>query len=105
GFIKQPARAKVSDERGDWFVHAGAFFGETLTDVLAVVGAVEIPAPVEQLDETNALFDEPAGEQAVIGEAGLAGSCAISLEQALGCVPLEMRTTKPGRFSFSVPRP
>ena len=47
------------------------------------LGAVEVPAPVEELHEAHALLDQPAGEQAVVGEARLARLGAVGLERLL----------------------
>ena len=46
-----------------------ALLGQAVADVLARAGAVEVPAPVEELHEAHALLDQPAGEQAVVREA------------------------------------
>jgi len=43
-----------------------------------------IPAPVVELNETHAAFDEAAGQQAVVGEAEFAGLGAVHLVDGLG---------------------
>ena len=45
-------------------------------------GAVEVPAPVEELHEAHALFDQPPGQQAVVGEARLARLRAVGFERS-----------------------
>ena len=47
---------------------AGRRFSKSLLEVLAGA-AVAVPVGVVELDEAHAALDEPAGEQAVVGEA------------------------------------
>jgi hypothetical protein len=39
---------------------------------------------VVELDEAHAALDQPAGEEAVVGEGGLAGFRAVEVERGLG---------------------
>ncbi len=80
GVFQQAALFEVLDEGGHGFVGGGHFGGETIRDTGASAGAVEVPAPVEKVDEAGALLDEAAGEQAVVGEGGLAGFGAVGFE-------------------------
>src|SRR5262249_50964623 len=47
--VEQAALLEVLEEGGDGSVHRGALLRQTVADVLAGTGAVEVPAPVEQL--------------------------------------------------------
>ena len=49
-----------------------ALLRQAVHDVVAGAGAVHVPAPVEELHVAHALLDQPAGEQAVVGERRLA---------------------------------
>ena len=80
GFIEHPTLAEVLEEGGHGTIHGGALLRETVADVLAGTGAVEVPAPVEELHVADALFDETTCEKAVVGEAGFAGFGAVGLE-------------------------
>ena len=71
--LQEAAALEVGDQRGDGTVHRRASADQVVADVLTGIGAVEVPAPVEELHEPNALLDQAAGEQAVIGEARRAG--------------------------------
>ena len=62
-------------------VRAGHFARQTVADVLVGAGAVEVPAPVEELHVADALLDKPAREHAVVGKAGIAGLRAVSLQE------------------------
>ena len=58
-----------SDQQGrDRPVDLPALLGQVLDDVVAGAGAVAVPAPVEELDVAHAALDQPAGQQAVVGE-------------------------------------
>ena len=80
GVIEHAALLEVVEQCGDGAVGFEAFFGEGGFEVVAVLGAVDVPAPVEELDEADALLGEAAGEEAVVGEGGFAGFCAVGFE-------------------------
>src|SRR5437867_1711721 len=77
--VEQAALPKIGDQRRDGPVHGRALLRQTIADVFSGTGAVEIPAPIEQLHITDALFYEPAGQQTVVGEAGLTWLGAVRL--------------------------
>ncbi len=77
GVLEESTLPEVADEGGHRLVHGGALFGESVADVLLGIGSVEIPAPVEELHEANALFKQSPGKEAVIGEAGAAHGGAV----------------------------
>src|SRR5438067_2018809 len=64
--VKQAAPLEVADQGGDRPVHGAALVHQALADVLAGPGAVEVPTPVVELHEADALLDQPAGQQAVV---------------------------------------
>ncbi len=57
-----------------------------MDDVVVLAGAVRIPSPIEQLDETHAGFAETPGQQAVIGKRSTGGIRAVHAEDGLGFV-------------------
>jgi hypothetical protein len=70
--VEQTTLAEVADERGHRPVGAGHLLRQAVTDILARSGAMEVPAPVEELHEAHPLLEQAAAEQAVVGKAGLA---------------------------------
>ena len=80
GVIEHAALAQVADQGGDGFVGAAHFVGQAAANVFAGAGAVEIPSPVEEVDEAHALFEQSSAEQAVIGKAGLTGHSAVGFQ-------------------------
>src|SRR5262245_52771615 len=66
--VEHAARLEIRDKSGDGPIHAATLVRQAVANVLARAGAVEVPAPVVKLDEAHALLDEPAGQQAIIGE-------------------------------------
>jgi hypothetical protein len=78
GVIEEAAFLKVFEERCDGSVDLFGFIGQGIEDA-----AVMVPALVEELDKADAAFDESAGEEAVVGEARLAGLGAIHFVNAL----------------------
>ena len=81
--VEQTALLQLADERGDGLVGSRHFASEAVLDFLVRIRAVEVPAPVEKLHETHALFEQAAREQAVIGKARLARFRAIIVEHLL----------------------
>ena len=79
--LEQAAFLEVVDERHHRFVGRGHLGRQSVADVFLRAGAMEVPAPVEEVDEAYALLDEPTGEQAVVREAGLARLGAVGLER------------------------
>lgn len=79
-FLKQSPLFEISDECGDGTVHRAALLGEAIADVFGRIGAVEIPAPIEQLYIANPLFNQAAGEEAVVTEGGFTQFDSVSLE-------------------------
>ena len=65
---------------------------QAVDDVVAGAGAVDVPAPVEELHVAHAVLDQPAGEQAVVGERRRA---------RLGAVHLEHRASARGEMSIT----
>ena len=72
--VEHPAELQIADQGGDGLVHAAALVDQPLADVLAGAGAVEVPAPVEQVHEAHALLDQPAGRMKVYVNGLEAGS-------------------------------
>lgn len=81
GVFEQAALFEVFDEGSDGFVGGGHFFGETVGDAIVGSGAVEVPSPIEQVNKACALFDQAAGEKAVVGKGRFAGFGAVSFER------------------------
>ena len=81
--FEQATLPKVADERGHGLVCGTHFSAEPVADVLAVVGAVEVPAPIKELHETHPLLEQTAGQQAVVGKAGVARLGAVIGENVL----------------------
>ena len=79
-FLQKTALFEVFDKSGDGFVHSGAFFGQAFGEAGSFAGAVEIPAPVKELNETDAGFGQASGQQAVVGKAGSAGLSAVGFK-------------------------
>ena len=61
GVIKHTALLEVLDQGGDGFVHGGALVSEAVADACTGAGAVEVPAPVKELNKAHALLTEAAG--------------------------------------------
>ena len=80
GVIQQSALAQILEQRGDGPIHRRAFLCQPVTNVFSGIGAVEVPAPVEELHVTHALFDQPTGEQAVVRETRFSRLRAVSLD-------------------------
>jgi hypothetical protein len=80
GVFQETALFEVFDEGGNGFVGLRHFVGEAFGEAGAFAGAVEVPAPVEEVDEAGAAFDEAAGEEAVVREGGFAGFGAVGFE-------------------------
>src|SRR3954462_3710945 len=78
--IKQTALLQIFNERGGWFIGARAFSSEAIADVFVFICAVEIPTPIKKLNVAYALFDEAAGEQAIICETGFAWLRSVRLK-------------------------
>ncbi len=68
GVIEKSALFEVLEEGGDGLVDLAAFDGEFVDEVVTFSGAVDVPSPVEELNEADALFGEASGEKAVVGE-------------------------------------
>jgi hypothetical protein len=66
--VQHPPLLQVGQQRGHRPVHVVALARQGGHDVVALAGAVDVPAPVEELHEPHAALDEPPGEQAVVGE-------------------------------------
>ncbi len=77
GFIEQAALLEVEQERRRGAVGLVAPVDEPVQQPFARAGAVGIPSPVKQLHEPHPAFDEPARQQAVVGEGGLARFGAV----------------------------
>src|SRR5215831_10612249 len=71
--IQQPASSQVTDERRHRLVHSRALFRQTVGNTFTFVSAVEVPAPVKELNKPDAFFEQPSGEQAIVGKTGFAG--------------------------------
>ena len=78
--VQQAALLEVFDEGGDGLVGGSHLGGEAGGDAAALAGAVEVPAPVEEVHKAHAFFHQAAGEQAVVGEAGFAGLGTVGLD-------------------------
>ena len=81
GVVEQAALFEVEDQGGAGLVDVLADFVEVVVEVLAGA-AVGVPVGVVELDEADAALDEAPGEQAVVGERGLAGLGAVEVEGA-----------------------
>ena len=71
--VEQAALLQILDQGRDRLVHRRAFLRQTILDVRFALGAVEIPAPIEELHEPHSLLGQPPGEQAVVGKTGPPG--------------------------------
>src|SRR5262245_14632057 len=71
--VEQSARFQIANQRRDRTVHRRATVGQPGLDVLAGAGAVEVPTPVEQVNEADALLDEAPRQQTVVRQARSAG--------------------------------
>ena len=76
--VEQAALLQVLDQRRAGLVGVLAILLEIRHEV-----AVLVPRLVEQLDEPDAPLDQPAGEQAVVGERRLAWLGAVHVEDVL----------------------
>ena len=74
--VEQPALLQIRDQRGAGLVGVLAVLLEILDEV-----AVLVPRLVEELHEADAALDQPAGEQAVVGEGWLAGLGAVHVQR------------------------
>lgn len=83
-FIEQPPLFKITNERRDGTVHRGALVRQSIRQPGIGGSSMEIPAPVEELDEADPLLHETPGEQAIIGERSGARLRAVILEDVLG---------------------
>ena len=70
--VEKPALLEVLDQGGDRLVRFLAAIHQAVADVVRLVVAVLVPAPVVKLDEADAALDQPARQQAVVGERFLA---------------------------------
>ena len=66
--IEQAALLEVLDQAGVGAVDLLHLDREDGGNVLAGADAVMVPAPVVELHEAHAAFDQPAGQQTVVGE-------------------------------------
>ena len=66
--LEQPAPLEVRQQGRDRPVDFLALLGQVLDDVVAGTRAVAIPSPVEELNVAHPSLEQPAGQQAVIGE-------------------------------------
>src|SRR5262245_5279536 len=71
GLFEQPTLLEIADEGGRRLIRLATQPREPGGDVV-IAATVVVPAPVVELDETDAPFHEPPGEEAVVGEGGLA---------------------------------
>ena len=85
GVVEQAALLEVLDQGRRGLVRLRHLLGEAIADVFGGIRAVEVPAPVEEVDEADALLNEATCEQAVVGEAGFAGLGAIVSQTAARC--------------------
>ena len=76
--VEQPALLQVLDQRGAGLVGVLAVLLEVVDQV-----AVLVPGLVEDLHEPHAALDQPAGQQAVVGERRLARLGAVHVEDVL----------------------
>src|SRR5215213_11310204 len=70
--IQQSSLLQIANQRRDRLVGPCHLLGQAIANILLRIRAVEIPAPVEQLDKTHALLEQPPAEHAIVGEARLA---------------------------------
>ncbi len=80
GVLEQTALLEVADQRCHRPIGGRHLLGEAVGEAAGRAGAVEIPAPVEELDEPHALLDQAARQQAVVGKARLARLGAVGLK-------------------------
>ena len=67
-FVEQAAGLQVVDQGRDRLVDLATLAGEGVHEVIVFARAVHVPAGIEQLHEPHALFDEPPGQEAVVGK-------------------------------------
>ena len=79
GFIEQPALFEVLDEGGGGLVGGAAIAFEIADDI-----GMGVPALVVDVDEANAAFDHPSGEETGAGEVGFGGIAAVEVEGFFG---------------------
>ena len=78
--VEQPALLQVRQQRADRLIDlAGRAAARRTTMSVPMPSAVRVPAAVIELDEAHAALDEPAREQAVVGERHLARLGAVHL--------------------------
>ena len=94
GVLEQAPRFQVLDQGRARLVDVAADLVEVAGQGLAG-HAVVVPVGVIELNEPHAALDQPAGQQAVVGERRLAGLGAVQL-QGLGVSPSRGRSA-PGR--------
>src|SRR5690348_14297204 len=51
--VEQATLFEVFNQRRDGSIHRGAFFGQAVTNVFVLVSTMEIPTPIEQLNEPH----------------------------------------------------
>src|SRR5262249_10208298 len=79
--LQQAALLQILDERRSGAIHLLALVGKRVHQVVARSRAVDVPAPVIKLHITHALLDEPARQQAVVGERSLPRLRAVHLQR------------------------
>ena len=81
--IKESTLFEVFDQGCGRFVKRGPLLCESIPDILAGGCAVKIPAPVEKVNESYPLLNQPAGQESVVGEARLARLGTVGFEHTL----------------------
>ena len=78
--VEHTALTEVFQQSRDRAIHRAALVGESIADVLGRSRAMEIPAPVEELDVADSLFHQSPRQEAVVGETRFTGFGAVGLE-------------------------
>ena len=81
--VEQPALLEVGEQRGDGLVGLAAA-ASSVSPMSSPASPWWSQSRVIELHEADAALDQPAGEQAVVGERGLARLGAVQLERLVG---------------------
>src|SRR6185436_18155201 len=65
-FIQQPALLEILNQRSHRFIGFLEFFCQSAADILSLARAVEIPAPIKKLHETDPFFHETTGQETIV---------------------------------------
>ena len=90
GVVEQAALFEVFHQRGGGLIGVAAVLLEVVDEV-----AVLVPRLVEQFNEPHAALDQPPRQQAIVGEARLAGLRAVHVEDVLRLAAMSITSGVP----------